>query len=63
MQRRVTMSAKKLSAAAIGVPLAVVVAWAFEASSAVKVPAEVAAAFGALCTFIASVCIPDSKED
>ncbi|HEU4344756.1 MAG TPA: hypothetical protein VFU31_24640 [Candidatus Binatia bacterium] len=53
---------KKLSAGAIGVPLAVVIAWAFQAFSGVVVPAEVAAAFGAVCTFTASVLIPDSKE-
>jgi hypothetical protein len=53
---------KKLSAAAIGVPLAVLIAWGFETVSGIKVPAEVAAAFGAVCTFVASVAIPDDRE-
>ena len=53
---------KKLSAAAIGVPLAVLIVWGFEVFSAIKVPSEVAAAFGAVCTFLSSVLIPDEKE-
>ena len=53
---------KKLSAAAIGIPFAIVTAWGFEAATGLKVPAEVAAAFGAVCTFVASVLIPDDQE-
>lgn len=56
------MNGKKLSAGAIGVPLAIVLAWGFEAATGVQVPTEVAAAFGAVCTFVASVLIPDDKE-
>ena len=54
---------KKLSAAAIGVPLAVVLVWAFETYMKTPVPSEVAAAFGGVLTFLASVLIPDGVEE
>lgn len=57
------MGGKKLHAAAIGVPFAVCAVWGFAAATGMVVPGEVAAAFGAVCTFIASVLIPDDKEE
>lgn len=54
---------KKLSAAAIGVPAAAIVAWGVKAFGGVDVPVEIAAAFGAVCTFVASVLIPDEREE
>lgn len=53
---------KKLSAAGIGIPVAAVAVWASQAFAGVDVPSEIAAAFGAICTFVASVLIPDEKE-
>ena len=55
-------TSKKLSAAAIGGPLGVVVVWGIAAISGMVVPAEVGAAFGAVLTFVASVLIPDNIE-
>lgn len=54
---------KKLSAAAVGAPLGVVVVWGFAAVSGIAVPAEVAAALGAVLTFGVSVAIPDHMEE
>lgn len=56
-------TSKKLSAAAIGGPLGVVVVWAVSAFSGLVIPAEIGAAFGAVLTFVASVLIPDEIED
>jgi hypothetical protein len=56
-------TSKKLSAAAIGGPLGVVVVWGIAAFSGLVIPAEIGAAFGAVLTFIASVAIPDDLED
>lgn len=58
-----TTAVKKLSAAAIGGPLGVVVVWGIGAFATVEVPPEVGAAIGAVLTFIASLLIPDEIED
>lgn len=54
---------KKLSAAAIGGPLGVVVVWGISVTTGLVIPAEIGAAFGAVLTFMASVAIPDDIED
>lgn len=53
---------KKLSAAGAGVPLAMIVAFCIEEFAQVKIPAEIAAAGGALFTWVASLLIPDDME-
>lgn len=62
MDRKNASSIRKLSAAGIGVPLGVVTIWAFELVSGITAPGEVAAAWGAMLVWIASVLIPDHKE-
>ena len=54
---------KKVNAAAIGGPMAIVFTWGFTIVTLIEVPAEVGAALGAIFTFIASVAIPDDKEE
>lgn len=54
---------KKLSAVAIGTPAGMVLAWTVETVFGITVPAEIGAAFGAICTFIASLAIPDENEE
>lgn len=54
---------KKLSAAGIGVPLGIVTVWVFELVAGITAPGEVAAAWGAVLTWVASVLIPDHKEE
>lgn len=54
---------KKLSAAAIGTPLGIVIVWGFAVATGLVVPAEVGVALGAVFTFIASVVIPDEVEE
>lgn len=58
---------KKLSAAAIGAPLGIFVCWLLGLvvynGAPLEVPAEVGAAIGAIFTFIASVLIPDDREE
>lgn len=54
---------RKLSAAAVGTPLGIVVAWLVPIATGITVPNEVAVAIGAICTFVASVAIPDEKEE
>lgn len=56
-------TSKKISAAAVGGAVGVVTVWAFNAVTGIVVPAEVAAAWGTLMTFIASVAIPDAIEE
>ena len=52
----------RLSAVAIGVPTATVLTWIIGILG-VTVPPEVSAAFGAICTYVARVLIPDKIED
>lgn len=58
-----TVTSKKLSAAAIGMPLAVVVVYGIEIAATLTVPGEVGAALGGVFTFVASVLIPDNVEE
>lgn len=54
---------RKLSAAMIGAPVAIVTTWGFTTYTGIPVPAEVGAALGGIFTFVASVLIPDEKEE
>lgn len=63
MATKMTITPKKLSAAAVGIPLAVILAWVLETAVGVTMPGEVAGAVGGLCTFVASVLIPDEMEE
>ncbi len=54
---------KKFSAAAIGASLATIAVWLSDAFAGVKVPPEVATAFGGLITYLASFLIPDDVEE
>ena len=56
-------TSKKLSAAGIGMPLGVVLVYGVEQMAGLTVPAEVGVAVGAVLTFLASVLIPDDKEE
>lgn len=60
-QRRFT--GNRISAAAIGVPAASILVWLFGVSTGVIMPTEIAAAFGAVCTYLARVLIPDEIEE
>lgn len=53
---------KKFSAAAIGGSISTILVWVLGEFVDVHVPAEVAAAVGALCTYAASALIPDEVE-
>ena len=59
------MNIKKLSAAGIGLPLGVITVWLVNAFAGIDggVPGEVGAAIGATLTYIASIIIPDDREE
>jgi len=46
-------------AAAIGLPLGVITAWAFVAATGIEVPATVATAWGSLLTAVLAYVIPN----
>lgn len=54
---------RKLSAAGIGLPVGIIITWAITTFTGIAVPAEVGAAIGSVCVFLASVLIPDARED
>ena len=54
---------KKFNAGALGASFAVLLAWVISQITGIDVPAEVGAALGGICTFIASLLIPDAIEE
>lgn len=58
-----TSAGKKFNAAAIGGAIATLVTWGIGQGLGIDVPAEVGVAIGVICTFIASLAIPDSIEE
>lgn len=58
-----TATGKKFNAAAIGGAVATLVTWGIGQGFGIDAPAEVGVAIGVLCTFVASVLIPDSFEE
>lgn len=58
-----TATGKKFNAAAIGGAFATLLTWGVSQSLRIDVPAEVGVAIGVICTFVASVLIPDASEE
>lgn len=54
---------KKINAAALGGAFATLLTWGISETLQIDVPAEVGVAFGVICTFVASLLIPDASEE
>ncbi len=56
------MKGKQISAQVVGLAVAAIGAWAFQTATKITIPAEIAVAFGTVCSVLASVIIPDNME-
>jgi hypothetical protein len=56
------MKGKQVSAQALGLAVAAILAWAFQAITKIVIPAEIAVALGTICSVAASIIIPDDME-
>jgi hypothetical protein len=62
-ESKANTSVKKVNAMGLGAVVAVVAVWGFEAVAGITVPGEVAAAFGTMCGYLASLAMPDHLEE
>lgn len=63
LNKSVQSTGKKINAAALGGAFATLLTWGIKQTLQIDVPAEVGVAFGVICTFIASMLIPDASEE
>ena len=57
------MNGKKISGQAAGFATAVIVVWVMKQWGGVEAPDPVVVAIGTLCSIVASLLIPDDKEE